>query len=190
MDNQKTTESTGSSSGEISGRTNSKTEKTHQKTTLPTFEKRGIQEAKLWWRRFTQYIKMTQNIDLNIMITDREILQNYRDDLEHRIKDLFIWALGESALTEMTRTVRDNDPNRMDINQLYSLFRLHFIPERNKFHSRADFFGITREKHETAEDCKEEKTKGGKELRIRENNSSRIVSIKVFICYRQINRRL
>ena len=40
----------------------------------------------------------------------------------------------------------------MNINQLYSLFRLHFIPERNKFHSRADFFGITREPNETAED--------------------------------------
>ena len=145
MENQKATESAGSSSGEIHERANSKTEKTHQKITLPTFEKRGIQEAKLWWRRFTQNIKMTQNIDLNIMTTDREIL-------EYRIKDLFIWALGESAITEMTRTVRDNDPNRMDINQLYSLFRLHFIPERNKFHSRADFFGITREKHESAED--------------------------------------
>ena len=59
---------------------------------------------------------------------------------------------GRVSVTEMTRTVRDNDPNKMDINQLYSLFRLHFIPERKKFHSRADFFGITREKHETAED--------------------------------------
>ena len=94
---------------------------------------------------------MTQNIDLNETTTDREILPNYRDDLEHRIKDLFIWALGESAITEMTRTVRDIDPNKMDLNQLYSLFQLHFIPERNKFHRR-DFFGITREKHETAED--------------------------------------
>ena len=52
----------------------------------------------------------------------------------------------------MTRTVRDNDPHRMDINQLYSLFRLHFISDRNKFHNREDFFEITREKHETAED--------------------------------------
>ena len=51
----------------------------------------------------------------------------------------------------MTRTVRENDPNKMDPNHLYSLFRLHFIPERNKFHSRADFFGISREKSETAE---------------------------------------
>ena len=52
----------------------------------------------------------------------------------------------------MTKTVRDNDPNKISINQLFSLFRLHFIPERNKFHSRADFFNITRESNETAED--------------------------------------
>ena len=81
MDNQKATETTGSSSGEISEMTNSKTEKTRQKITLSSFEKLGIQESKLWWRRFTQCIKMTQNIDLNIMTTDRETLQNYRDDL-------------------------------------------------------------------------------------------------------------
>ena len=152
MDNQKTNESAGSSSGEIPKRANSKTAKTLQKITLPTFAKRGIQEAKLWWRGLTQNIKKTRNIDLNTMTTDSEIVENYRDDLEGRIKDLFIWALGESAITEMTRTVRDNDPNRMDINQLYSLFWLHFIPDGNKFHSKADFFGITREKHESAED--------------------------------------
>ena len=69
------------------------------------------------------------------MTTDREILEQYRDEQEQRINDLFIWALSESALTEMTRTVRDNDPNRMDINQLYSLFGLHCISERNKFHT-------------------------------------------------------
>ena len=40
----------------------------------------------------------------------------------------------------------------MNINQLYSLFRLHFITERTKFHIRAEFFGITREPNETAED--------------------------------------
>ena len=95
MDHQKATESAGSSSREISDRTNLKTEKTHQKITLETFEKRGIQGAKSWWRRSTQYIRMTQNVDLNEMTTDREIIRNYRDDLEHRIKDLFIWALDE-----------------------------------------------------------------------------------------------
>ena len=61
-------------------------------------------------------------------------------------------ALGEEAVTEMRKTVRDNDPNKTNINQLYSLLRLHFVPERNKLHSRADLFGITREPRETAED--------------------------------------
>ena len=53
MENQKATENAGSSNGEIYERANSKTEKTQQKIALPTFEKRGIQEAKFWWRRFT-----------------------------------------------------------------------------------------------------------------------------------------
>ena len=67
---------------------------------------------------------MTQDIDLNTMTTDKEILAEYRDELEIKIKDIFIWALGEAAVTEMTKTVRDNDPNRMNINQLYALFRI------------------------------------------------------------------
>ena len=44
---------------------------------------------------------MTQNIDLNTMTTDREIREQYRANVDNRIKDLFIWALGESAITEM-----------------------------------------------------------------------------------------
>ena len=134
-------------SGDKKGRTT-----THQKITLTIFERKTIQEAKLWWRRFTQYVKMTQKTDLNTMTTDKEILEEYREELEIKIKDIFIWALGEEAVTEMTKTVRDNDPNKMNINQLYIQFHLHFISERNKFYSRADFFGITREPNETAED--------------------------------------
>ena len=49
-------------------------------------------------------------------------------------------ALGEATVTEMTKTVRDNDPNKINIHQQYSLFRLRFIPERNKFLCRVDFF--------------------------------------------------
>ena len=33
---------------------------------------------------------------------------------------------------------------------LYALFRLHFVPERNKHHSRADFFNLKREPGEPA----------------------------------------
>ena len=95
---------------------------------------------------------MTQDIDLNNMTTGKTLTE-FRDELEIKIKYIFIWALGEAAVTEMTKTVRDNDPNKMNNSQLYALFRLHFIPERTKLHSRADFFGITRELNETAEDA-------------------------------------
>ena len=40
----------------------------------------------------------------------------------------------------------------MNINQLNYLFRLDFIPERNEFYSRADFFEILREPNESSED--------------------------------------
>ena len=69
-------------SGEKKGRTT-----THQKITLPIFEKKTIQEAKLRWRRFFQYVKMTQTIDLNRMTIDKEIIEEYREELEIKIKD-------------------------------------------------------------------------------------------------------
>ena len=36
-----------------------------------------------------------------------------------KTKDTFNLALGENAVTGLTKTVRDNDPNRMNINKLY-----------------------------------------------------------------------
>ena len=84
-------------SGEKKGRTT-----TRQIITLSIFEKKTIQEAKLWWRRFIQYVNMTQKIDLNRMTTDKDIIEEHRDELEIKIKDIFNWELGEEAVTEMT----------------------------------------------------------------------------------------
>ena len=86
-----------------------------------------------------------------MMTRDKEFIKEYREELEIKIKDIFICALGEETVTEMTKTVRDNEAKKTNISQQYSLFRLHFIPERNKFHSQADFF-LVREPNETAED--------------------------------------
>ena len=52
---------------------------------------------------------MTKRIDLNQMIIVREVLHEQRDVLERQIKGLFILALGESAISEIT-SVRDNYP--------------------------------------------------------------------------------
>ena len=66
---------------------------------------------------------------------DKEIIPEYREELEVKIKYKFIWALNEAAVTEMTKVVKDNDPNKLNINQLYSLFEHRIIHKRNIFHS-------------------------------------------------------
>ena len=70
-----------------------------------------------------------------------EVLEQNRE-LEQRIKDPFRWTLGESAITEMTRTVRDNDPNNVYKPTVFNVSTT-FYSRKKKFHSRADFFGIT-----------------------------------------------
>ena len=93
---------------------------------------------------------MTRYIDLSTMTNSREILPQFRDRLEEEIKDVFIWTIGQSAITEMTKTVSEKEPNSLPLYRLHPLCRLHFIPERNKHHSRADFFYLKREPGESA----------------------------------------
>ena len=84
------------------------------------------------------------------MTNTKEILPQFRDQLELEIKDTFLWAIGQSALTEMTKTVREREPSALPLHKLYTLFRLHFTPERNVQNSRADFIDLKRETNETA----------------------------------------
>ena len=73
-----------------------------QKLTIPTLEKQDHVNASMWWRKFVQYIKMTKDINLSTMTNSKEILPQYRDQLETDIKDIFIWAIGQNAIMEMT----------------------------------------------------------------------------------------
>ena len=84
------------------------------------------------------------------MTNSKEVLPQYRDQLEEEIKDVFIWTIRQSALTEMTKTIREREPTSLPLYRLYALFRLHFVPERNKHHSRANFFILKREPGESA----------------------------------------
>ena len=60
------------------------------------------------------------------MTNNKEILPQYRDQLEADKKDIFIWAIGQNAFTEMTKTVRERKPSSLPLHKLYTLFRLHF----------------------------------------------------------------
>ena len=65
--------------------------------------------------------------------------------VERRFRDqnkCFIWVLGEYG---MTHTIRENDPNRMDVSQVYWIFiHLHSIPGVEQFPNSAELFCIRR----------------------------------------------
>ena len=50
---------------------------------------------------------MTKDLDLSTKTNSKEILPQYRDHLGREIKDIFLWVIGQSAITEMTKTVRE-----------------------------------------------------------------------------------
>ena len=95
---------------------------------------------------------MTKDTDLSTMTNSKDIRPQYRDQLEKEIKDIFLWAIGQNAITEMTKTVREREPSSLTLHKLYTLFGLHFTPQRNVQHSRADFFDLKRELGESAAD--------------------------------------
>ena len=67
------------------------------------------------------------------------------------IKEVFAWAIRQSAITELKKTVRKK-LNSVPLYQNYALFRLHFILERNKHYGRADFFHLKWEAGKSAAD--------------------------------------
>ena len=64
---------------------------------------------------FTQYIKTSREIDLSKMTNSNEVIPQYKDHIEKEIKDVFTWAFGQSALTEMTKSVREKEPNSLPL---------------------------------------------------------------------------
>ena len=105
-----------------------------QKLTIPTLEKQDQANASMWWRKFVQYIKMTKEIDLSIMTNSKEILPQYRDQLETDIKDIFIWAIGQNAITEMNETT--NDPNLLKTLVCLERQQHEMIPDEYQLHRR------------------------------------------------------
>ena len=80
-----------------------------QKLTIPTLEKQDYTNANMWRRMFVHYMKMTKDLVLSAMTSSKEILPQYHDYLETEIQDIFLWTIGQSAITEMIKTVRERE---------------------------------------------------------------------------------
>ena len=74
------------------------------------------------------------------------------DGKEEEIRKDFIWGAGPGALEEITKGEYNTDPDNIKADTLQVMFKEYYMPKRNTYHSRGDFFWAKQEKEETPKD--------------------------------------
>ena len=105
---------------------------------------------RMWWERISEYIHLTYNRNLDELM-DQGIDQMDPHTVYH-IKGGVIWALGPKAKHEIMRGRWGKELKDIDFPELLKLFKKTFIPARNVFHSRAQFFKNKQEDSETLDE--------------------------------------
>ena len=115
---------------------------------IPIFTDRNTEmnkiDPKMWWEQIQQYIELTYETNLE-EVPESETLQN-------KIKADLSWSLGPKAKYEIMRGQWGREFKDLSLNETISLFKKIFIPARNTFHSRGQFFNAKQEPNETMDE--------------------------------------
>ena len=105
---------------------------------------------KMWWEQILEYIHLTHDRNLD-EITEEGI--EYMDQhTAYHIKGDVIWALSPKAKHEIMRGQWGRELKDVRLSELLTLFKKTFLPARNVFHSRAQFFNMRQEENETLDE--------------------------------------
>ena len=128
------------------------------KITLPYLEDTELDGKKLYapkklTERFRHYIKRIHNIQNKQILTDDTVLTGDPwDTKEPEIRRDFIWGAGPSSIEIITEGEFNTDSDTIKTDKLIQLFREYYMPKRNTYHNRGDFFWAKQEEHETPEE--------------------------------------
>ena len=101
---------------------------------------------KMWWEQISEYIHLTYNRNLDEIINEGT---EYMDQhTAYHIKGDVIWALGPKAKHEIMRGQWGRELKDVVLPELLTLFKKTFLPVRNVFHSRAQFFNMKQDDNE------------------------------------------
>ena len=101
-------------------------------------------DPKMWWEQIQQYIELTYERELEQTITDVQIQAKIKADLS--------WSLGPKAKFEIMRGQWGREFKDLTLEEIVTLFKKIFIPVRNTFHSRGQFFNAKQEQNETMDE--------------------------------------
>ena len=104
----------------------------------------------MWWEQISEYIHLTYNRNLDEIIDEGT---EYMDQhTAYHIKGNVIWALGPKAKHEIMRGQWGRELKDVVLPELLTLFKKTFLPVRNVFHSRAQFFTMKPDDNETLDE--------------------------------------
>ena len=114
--------------------------------------RKKIFTPKQWLERFRQYAKRKHKMDITELIRGAEMTQTGWSGKETEIQEDFIWGIGPDALYQMTRAENKTEPDKIAEKDLIRLFNEYFLPKRNTYHNRGEFFWTRQTESETPED--------------------------------------
>ena len=123
------------------------------------------------------------------MTNNKEILPEYREQLETEIKDKFLWAIGQNAITEITKTVREREPSSLPL-KIIHIVQTAFHTGKKRPTQQSLFLRPQTGRRRICGGCMETNTRSREKLRVRDNNRGRTSGIKIPIRDRKINGRL
>ena len=71
---------------------------------------------------------------------------------EQAIQKDFLWGVGPEALYQITRAEYKTEPDSIKVKDLIRLLTELYMPRRNTYHNRGDFFWAKQTEEETPED--------------------------------------
>ena len=129
-----------------------------EKNTVPNLEAKAsdgnpIFTPRQWWERFRQFTKREHKIDITPLIKGEDITEaGWTAEKETKIQEDFIWGVGPEALYQITRAEYKTEPDSIKIKDQIRLYTEHYLPKRNTYHNRGDFFWAKQSENETPEE--------------------------------------
>ena len=104
----------------------------------------------MWWEQISEYTDLTYHRNLEDLMDHG--IEGMDDHTICHIKGDVIWALGPKAKHEIMRGQWGRELKEVNLQKLLKLFKKTFMPARNVFRPRAQFFNVKKEDGETLDE--------------------------------------
>ena len=105
-----------------------------------------------WLERFRQFCKREHKIDIAPLLKGEDITDTGWTGKEQLIQEDFLWGVRPEALYQITRAEKKTEPDSIKVKDLILLFTEFYMPKRNTYHNRGDFFWAKQTEEETPEE--------------------------------------